>query len=132
MARVSFFIDGKFDSRHKIGGATNYRDAQRRNDRRVEGGPLYQEYYPRLNQRFDALIIGNGQGPDRPGFLGMIDEVRIHETGLSAADIGKIANGEHEKSGKVISPPIKLPDGKRWARFAATCMTPSVAMNTVM
>lgn len=122
--RVSFFIDGKFDSRHKIGGARSYWDAQRRNDRRVEGEPLYQEYYPPLNQRTDALVIGNGQGPDRRGFLGMMDEVRIHEGDLTAQEIKQLSSQHYQTSGKIMSAPVARPKGTSWATFTADVKTP--------
>jgi len=121
---VSFFIDGKRDSYHKIPGARNYWDAMRRNDRRVDGPPLYQEYYPRLNQRTDALVIGNGQGPARKGFLGMIDEVRIHEGDLAAEEIERLSAQKFRTSGKIMSAPVARPKGKSWATFTADVKTP--------
>ena len=121
---VSFFIRGERDSYHKIPGARNYWDAMRRNDRRVDGPPLYQEYYPSLNQRLDALVIGNGQGPGRKGFLGMIDEVRIHEGDLTAAEIERLSKQEYHTSGKIMSAPVARPKGKSWATFTADVNTP--------
>ena len=121
---VSLFIDGKLDAKHKIPGAQNYWQAQRRNDRRIGGGPLYQEYYPTLNQRLDALILGNGQGPDRAGFLGTLDEVRIYEGSLTDAEIMELASAAHSPRGQVVSAPITRPPNTAWAAFHAEIETP--------
>ncbi|MFH0964765.1 MAG: sialidase family protein [Planctomycetota bacterium] len=121
---ISFFLNGEQDSMQKLSEGQTYAGALKRSDMRIDGGPLYQKYYPLMDQRADALVIGNGKTRERRPFLGEIDEVRIIAEGLGPDELKKIYEKSYAPAGKIVGRVLELPARARWGRFAADVETP--------
>ena len=122
-SQVSFYINGELDGEvHALPGTRGpdaYLNAVRRNDRRVDGQPLYQEYYPGWEQELEALTIGISKDYKSQAFVGMIDEVAIYAEPLTEEEIGQNGRRRYLPSGRIVSQAIRREPGQKWGIFAA-------------
>ena len=126
--KVSLFINGKRDGDPRAldaaGGADAYLNALRRNDRRVDTQPLFQQYQlsPRRPEPH-ALTIGISKDYASQPFAGMIDEPAIYCQPLKVAEIRRQASRRYVGSGRIVSQPIRR-SGPKWGAFNVAADVP--------